>query len=914
MKKLFTAVSIIAASAFAAIADPVVTGNVFGTPINVSTAVIGAKASALAIEGNILYCGVSGVLNVLDVSTPTNPVLLGSVSGLYHIRQIAVENGLVAISSRSAGAWLIDATTPTAPRILSHFETVEQATGIDIAGNLMAIGQRTTGVEFVDITDRAHPEHIRMVKTQESQSCRYENGILYSGDWSSGLVNAIDVTDMSNASIIGQTKDVGAGLASMQGNGDGFDLDGRYIYASTGHHRKLNGNTSLDVNYGWGHALEIWDRSDPTDMKFVSRTQFDKFYKQGDDWWSCQEADGWVFCSDTHNGLYAVDARDPTNPIVVDRFTDQSPNSTTEPSRTVNSVVLGNGVVYTTVYGSGLWVIPCAQARYRYRPRGAEPTASNLAWREPYATPADSHFKAWKPPVLGPVHSVVAYGGRYYAGCGAAGAYIIDARTLRTIGRIPCAYACDVKICGDQLFIAQGDEGIGIYSLDNPERPREVRRITTFGGNLTHVEWMSVPTPRWVIVHARCETGKWWFLDLYQNRTTYPSNGPSAPGATWVRAFAPGLVGGKWLGYTHTHYFPKWYDMSGDIPDLLDTEDPDATGDKSKRPNYIEQGTCTPIAGDRLLIANRSVFTLLDPGQDHNSDGSAWPTFGYANSSLKPPSLCWWDGGVRVGLATTQGRKVQLADFTVADRPNLLWQEDTAGNPENGFFAPDGRLLVPCGYQGLLVEKREGDGPAPEQPSAPVSPWFASDAATGTATGGAWTSPPESDGGAWRLYDDNQPAVFDAYSRRGGVARLEVVLANGAIAAAALPSILEEAVERGARAAFLQADEGGELSWRGLALDGGAPAWKTLYGATPETEGWSVAAAEVDPRGETPRVSYLVGGVRLRDVNGETWFDAPGTGKTIAGHVELDGMGMVSSIAGNAIGLDPEAKTVFFVL
>ena len=669
MEKLFTTISVVAASALAAIADPIVTGNVFGTPVKATA--IGNKASALAIEGNILYCGGSGVLNVLDVSTPANPVLLGSVSGLYHVRQIAVENGLVAISSRSAGAWLIDATTPTAPRILSHFETVEQATGIDIAGNLMAIGQRTTGVEFVDITDREHPEHIRMVKTQESQSCRYKDGILYSGDWHSGKVNAIDVTDISRASIVG--------AAEMQGYGDGFDIDGHFIFASTGHHRLLNGKTALDVNYGWGHGLEIWDWSDVANPVLVGRAQFDKFYKQGDDWWSCQAADGWVFCSDTHNGLYAVDARDPTNPIVVDRFTDPNPSTPSEPSRTVNSVVVGNGVVYATT-GSGLWVVPCAQARYRYRPRGAEPTASNLAWREPYETAADSHFRAWKPPVLGPVHSVAAYGNRYYVGCGAAGAYIIDARTLRTIGRIPCAYACDVKICGDRLFIAQGDEGLGIYSLDNPERPREIRRITKFGNNLTHVEWVCVPTPRWAIVHPRCETGKWWFLDLDQNRTTYPSSGPFADGATWVRAFAPGLVGGRWLGYTHTHYFPKWFDMSGDTPGLLDTMDPNATGAKSSRPNYIEQGTCTPVVGDRLLISNRSVFTLLAPGQDHNADG----------------------------LASTQGRKVQLADFTNPNRPNLLWQEETAGNPENGAFASDGRLLVPCGYQGLLVEKRVG--------------------------------------------------------------------------------------------------------------------------------------------------------------------------------------------------------------
>ena len=97
----------------------------------------------------------------------------------------------------------MDVSNPAAPRHISHYERVEQATGIELAGNFMAIGQRSTGVELVDITDRAHPQHIRMVKTQESQSCRYEDGILYSGGWSSGKVNMIDVRDISNAHIVG---------------------------------------------------------------------------------------------------------------------------------------------------------------------------------------------------------------------------------------------------------------------------------------------------------------------------------------------------------------------------------------------------------------------------------------------------------------------------------------------------------------------------------------------------------------------------------------------------------------------------------------------------------------------------------------------------------------------------------------
>ena len=56
------------------------------------------------------------------------------------------------------------------------------------------------------------------------------------------------------------------------------------------------------------------------------------------------------------------------------------------------------------------------------------------------------------------------------------------------------------------------------------------------------------------------------------------------------------------------------------------------------------------------------------------------------------------------GIAVQEGA-VQMADFADPTKPNLLWCEETKGYPENPVFHA-GRLLVPCGYQGLLVEKR----------------------------------------------------------------------------------------------------------------------------------------------------------------------------------------------------------------
>ena len=695
----FGPVAALLALVASATATPIVSNYtaqvVFGTPTNV----LAKSASALAIQGDTLYCGVGDLLYILDISNPMAPQTVSTLAGFSQLRQIDVEGGLLAISSRGGGAWLVDVSDRTAPTLLSPVDTVEQATGMVIAGNFMAIGQRTTGVELFDITDRTFPQHICLVKAydQESQSCRYRNGILYSGEWHSGTINLFDVTDLSNTKLIG--------AATMKGYGDGFDIDGDYIYASTGHHRIEKGLSSSERE-GRGHGLEIWDQSDPTNVVFVSRVEFDRFYRQGNDWWACRAVDGWVFCCDTHNGVYAVAATNPVTAHVTARFVNPNPSDPDAPSRCINSIAVGNGVVYATD-GSGLWAIPCEYASYRAQNRGTELTQENLAWRDPYVTPDTSHFRVWHPPARGQVHSVAAYGDYYYAGCSYAGCYVIDAQTRRTVRRIPCDYARDVCVRDGKLYIAQGDDGLGIYSLADPSNPTEVRRIARLSDKHAHVEWVYVPTSRWAVCHARRNSGRWYFLDL--DKSDPPASSTYVSGMDWIRAFCDELVGGKWIPYAYTHGFIQWADLSGTKPVWYDTADTVSTDiAKSKRVNYINMGACCPLPGDKILVADGTFF-VIDPETDRGMNTNGWTTFKYANASNSPGRLPTWDGGTHVGVTSTQGRTIQMADFTVTNQPILEWHESTVGCPENGVFAPDGRFLVPCGYQGLLIEKRADD-------------------------------------------------------------------------------------------------------------------------------------------------------------------------------------------------------------
>jgi len=685
--KLFCLCVLASASLFGA---PVADG-VFGTPQLVES--VNSRASAVAVEGNVLYCGAGGTLYVLDVTVPRAPKLLSQVKGLDLLRQIAVDRGWVAISARGRGVWLVDARNPAKATLASHFETVEQATGIDIAGDALFVGQRGCGVEFVDISDRAHPEHVRMIQTPESQSCLYENGYLYSGEWHTGEVTIIDVHDFATARIVGKT--------AMQGQGDGFDLDGKYIYASTGHHRLRGpvGRPDAPENWGKGHGFEIWDRSDLANPRFVSRVQFDTFWRVGNDWWTTRKGGDYAFCSDTFNGLYAVNVADPARPFVAGRFTDPSEKDRGAPSRCVSYVAVAEGAVYAAVSDAGLYVLPCDGAKARRRDRGVLPKVT--AWRDPYVT-ASARFVAWQPPTRGNVHSVAAHAGHWYVGCGSAGCYVLDA-AWRTCGRLPCAFARDVAVQGGRLLVAEGDDGLGVYSLEEPSKPRAVGRVTRFARGVTRCEWITAPTGRWAICSSRGNApAGWTFLDLKD--LAHPKADYWVDGLPWIRTFASRLVADRWLGYSHTHSFFKWFDLSGETPVMIDTEDKSATGPIGKRVNFVRwRDGCSAFKDDTLLMTKNGKFVRLKAAQDRNADGTPW--LGIAPEGcpkgICPEGLLEWNGGDRIVLVNTPMRRIQLYDVSDPDRPRYLWHETISGYPENAYFRGSD-LCIPCGYQGLL--------------------------------------------------------------------------------------------------------------------------------------------------------------------------------------------------------------------
>ena len=187
------------------------------------------------------------------------------------------------------------------------------------------------------------------------------------------------------------------------------------------------------------------------------------------------------------------------------------------------------------------------------------------------------------------------------------------------------------------------------------------------------------------------------------------------------------------------------------------------------------------------------------------------------------------------------------------------------------------------------------------------APWFSADAATATVAGGSWAATPAIENGAYVVGTNTS---FTATEGCEGYARIEFTLPdNSGVSASILPELLTFATQNGERASIVAvAGSGGSSVWHGLVQENGALAWKALEGADDSSASGS-AAFELDTTAATPRVSYFVWDagaappafVRLHDANGAEWFDAPGSGATMAGHLDFLGDGAVSGFAGQML-------------
>ena len=700
MRFLTVAAMVVAFSAAAApraevrVAVDDLPGNPFGEIVRIPGTERGANCLAYDAKARLLYVGGDHRVLVYDAADPLRPRLQGEAKGIGRPRQMAVQNGMVYVAARETGLWIVDAKDPSAPKVVSRFDSVELATGIDVCYPVVFLGQRHYGVEFIDVSDPRRPEHVRVQKTGESQSVVYRDGIVYSGDWGVGEVTTIDAHDLSAVRTVN--------IARLKGHGDGLDVQGDRLYASTGHHYH-DKSRPMEENRGRGHGLEIFDVSDPRAPKFVSRVQFPRFYSIGNDFWTPRASGTTVFCSDTFNGVFAVDVSDERNPKVIGRIQASTPSAPFKDpdgnliaNSPVQEIALGEGALYVAVPAGGAYAVACGRAKPSARMRGRPP--AGVKFRQDYPT-ASKRFTAWRPSCRALVRGVTAYGDTVYAACALGGLAILrdDGRGgLRQVGSLGSGFVGDAKVVGTRLYTAEGFEGVAVYDLAvDPLKPAEIGRCTCFGSPVDCALWVWAPADGLIVCSNR-ENG-YFFLDAHDLKDMKVLlRSPGCPG--WDRYLADRAVGGRWVAQSLANVGFKWIDVSGGQAKVA--------LQSRRNKGGISDGCCR-FRSDRLLRMMDGGIAYLKPGQGENPDGTPWkPTAFVRNGSERMSGgQPVWDGGNLLALTRRTAKEVAVADIADETNPRLLWKETVLGDPDASCWWK-GRLLVPCGYQGLLITRK----------------------------------------------------------------------------------------------------------------------------------------------------------------------------------------------------------------
>ena len=152
------------------------------------------------------------------------------------------------------------------------------------------------------------------------------------------------------------------------------------------------------------------------------------------------------------------------------------------------------------------------------------------------------------------------------------------------------------------------------------------------------------------------------------------------------------LFAGRYLVAYWQRSGPAWYDISGAQP-LLAGNTPDTT-------LYSwTDGACA--YGDQLLITKRGKYSLLTPNETRSS--SDLPTYGPSGVRV-----AGWPrvSDNRLALSQRHMRRVLVFDIGDIAQPRCQREYSLFGHPGACAFW-NGRLVIPAGYQGLLLERAE---------------------------------------------------------------------------------------------------------------------------------------------------------------------------------------------------------------
>ena len=271
-------------------------------PILLGSAPLGAAGRSLAVAGDHAYvaAGDGGVLT-FAIDDPGAPALIGTIATTCPVLHLTIEDGLLyAVGSAESGGCsrleIYSLSDPAAPQPLGGIALGTENKHVAVVDGVAYVSDFFGSIQIVDVSSPASPALLTEFVPSGSQhalTCALADGVLYSA-WTAwdpgGCIVFLMVVDVSDP---GQPVQLG--------------VDQTLFHCSVGSERPVDFRAEDDLLYVQGQALQVFDTSDPADVREISRLElagYSQFAMAG----------GLAIVPDEEGYLNAVDVGNPLVP------------------------------------------------------------------------------------------------------------------------------------------------------------------------------------------------------------------------------------------------------------------------------------------------------------------------------------------------------------------------------------------------------------------------------------------------------------------------------------------------------------------------------------------------------------------------------------------------------------------------
>jgi hypothetical protein len=295
---------------------------------------IEGPAELVRAEGKYLYVVAGPRLRIIDVTNPAAPRPVGAYTFSEHIRAFTVSGSIVYAAADFFGLRVLDASSPTAPVLRGSLEMEGGNLTIDLLGNNVLVATNlVSGLEVVDVSDVSNPVSLPSYFTDGyAQGVAASHPLVYVTDEPTGLY-ILDLSEPDSPVVVSvqETKESRAGGRGMPSVPSPLVGISESVVAPSSKIAVL-----LDRADG---LLHIYDVSKPAAP--VKVTTFNTLTRSE----NLKVRESRAYIAGGPAGIQVIDLSNPSKPVIVGTF------KTTRPARDVaatDSLVFaatGNGGV-----------------------------------------------------------------------------------------------------------------------------------------------------------------------------------------------------------------------------------------------------------------------------------------------------------------------------------------------------------------------------------------------------------------------------------------------------------------------------------------------------------------------------------------------------------------------------------------